>query len=1209
MVPPVPRSSKRLKERVDSAEGRIVATQSLGDLPDVVQNQVREKLARSGGPNAARGTVHQGKVYVVADELGSVAEIDALIAHEVTHAGLRGEFGQALPDLLDQLYQELGDDGVKRLAKRYGVQLHRYELMYQGDPDAVKRARLADELLAQIAESDVKTQASLARRILKRLGELFTRVAHPGMRRADVAMDQRVGNILRSAHQWYYTSQFPFGDPVQQLDENNQVAQLFYGKDVPLSLPRIRPSVKAWLGGVTHPARRKVRQAYKAGFGRRASLGDTAIDLVDRLNGDTALVTDAAMDHVRGLEADVKRLKIPRAQLPTLYREINKALAGENADIPTSLKPRIKKMRKHLDAYSRKVADIIAQRIDDISARLSDDDWARWSEYQESRGQYGDVPSALIKSVNLYSKILDNRGEYLHRSYAAYSDPNHKEETMTNRPLVERAIGEIATLRQAQYREKLDPQRANQSAAITERNRRRQADFDAWVADTTHVPTETLPKFDELRQSLAHDTIEADISAMLEKARRTTDSVSFVSSGSKPGSKDLSTLMQRKDIPPILRELLGEYKDARINFARSAEQMGSLITNDTFLRAMKSNLIGKHIHYRQIKHDGVMYDARFSSPGSESYSPLDGLYGTEDMVRELERMMAPEARGELLSAYMQLNGMVKVGKTVYNPATHFANFGSSGIISFNHGHLTNVGALKRARALMRSDRSGSRFELTPERQRLRGELERLIQLGVLRDGGHYGEAQKLLEDVKKTDRVSAQAFGPLSAVADWAQNLYGWGDDLFKATGYFHEYDRAVKSGMVHEDAEIHAAKLIRDIYPTYSKVPEGVKMLRANIFMGNFVSFSAERIRNIGNEGVHFHTQYKTDRKEFYRHLAHRAIGSAFIPMLALISRLAYDVDDEEDGAMRQALPEWSEFGALVHLGQDKDGNYGYIDFSRFNPDAHYYRMVRTLLVEDGSTPAQRLKHFVSETVAPFTGFEITFGSISDVLYNSRDRQGGVDVFNPEKPADGIAMDIFKHLATDLSPGFVNAGIRFGQSLTGDAPVNRYGKQLKTGDEILANFGFRKSTLNLPYALSFKASEFGRRKRDADGILRRFVANQRELSDEEIEATFNDTLAARTRIYKSLSKMTQGMMDLGLPPQMANTVLKDSGVSAKDRAALLNGEVPRWSLTDTFTKNATNKALWQIGIPNADNEADLSRVVEQSRQRVRLLRELEATQ
>jgi len=117
---------------------------------------VREENARQvdhGAAGKVEGFVHQGRVYLLAGELKTDADVRRVLFHEVLgHVGLRGAFGTALDSVLKDVAHARRLDITAKL-KHYGL------------PDTPpNRLIAAEEVLAELAQS--KPQLNLVQRAL-----------------------------------------------------------------------------------------------------------------------------------------------------------------------------------------------------------------------------------------------------------------------------------------------------------------------------------------------------------------------------------------------------------------------------------------------------------------------------------------------------------------------------------------------------------------------------------------------------------------------------------------------------------------------------------------------------------------------------------------------------------------------------------------------------------------------------------------------------------------------------------------------------------------------------------------------------------------------------------------------------------------------------------------------------------------------------------
>lgn len=132
----------QLKARWKNAPD-VVVLASMDDprVPAAVRNANRTQLSQ-GAEGSPEGFFHDGKVYLVADELGGDADVVRVLFHEALgHFGLRGTFGVELSSILDRL-AVLNAGKVRAKARQYGL-----------DYDKLSDRRIAaEEVLAEMAQ-------------------------------------------------------------------------------------------------------------------------------------------------------------------------------------------------------------------------------------------------------------------------------------------------------------------------------------------------------------------------------------------------------------------------------------------------------------------------------------------------------------------------------------------------------------------------------------------------------------------------------------------------------------------------------------------------------------------------------------------------------------------------------------------------------------------------------------------------------------------------------------------------------------------------------------------------------------------------------------------------------------------------------------------------------------------------------------------------
>ena len=125
--------------------------------------------------------------------------------------------------------------------------------------------------------------------------------------------------------------------------------------------------------------------------------------------------------------------------------------------------------------------------------------------------------------------------------------------------------------------------------------------------------------------------------------------------------KDLGVTKARKSIPPEIRFLMGEYTDPVINYARSAGKMIHLYQTQRMLTQLKDYGLANGFFFEKPTGNATRMIA---AEGSETRSPLNGLYAEPELVKALESF-DPVVRGNtVFELFSMANAAVKWGKTV-----------------------------------------------------------------------------------------------------------------------------------------------------------------------------------------------------------------------------------------------------------------------------------------------------------------------------------------------------------------------------------------------------------------------------------------------------------------------------------------------------------------------------------------------------------------
>lgn len=660
----------------------------------------------------------------------------------------------------------------------------------------------------------------------------------------------------------------------------------------------------------------------------------------------------------------------------------------------------------------------------------------------------------------------------------------------------------------------------------------------------------------------SNDEVDGMLNELLFRGERDrpVGPVAALAQGSKLGSKNLSILQKRKDIAPEIRALWGEYEDPLVNYARSVEKMTRLIANHEFLTDIKAAHRGEIVMGRALGEDrflfdrpivrnGVSYHARFAGEGSRTLEPLNGLYTTPEIKRAFEQAVATEQGPAWLRAYMKVNGTVKLSKTVGSLMTHIRNvIGNTGFATAN-GHWRVGAAGKAWKATMTN-------LAKLERQEWRSYYRRLQELGVVDESARAGELQDVIRDASRLDM---ERFGEsrvdrtLRAVLRGATDLYRAEDDVWKVYAFENEVARYAKArGVPREQVEEEAARIVRNTYPTYSLVPEGVKLLRRSPLVGTFVSFPAEVIRTLSNTLELTVRELKDPKLKGIgaQRLAGLMAAASGVWGAGMASRHMLGITRQEDEDVRRFVAPWTRNSNIVYVSREEGGKLQFIDFSYTDPYSYLRKPLIALMTGDDWQSA--VYGAGAEAFEPFLGEEILAGKLLDIARN-QERDGG-RVYNPQDPVEKRATDILAHLWDAVEPGTFSSAQRIHLGITGKTTI--HGRSYDPKLEALAVFtGHRLQELDVAQALSFKGRDFERERSDAHRVLTSVATRRGTVSEKELREAYIESERSKRRLLREAHENAAAAMRLGLTEQQVERILAGAGLSAADVVAVMEDD------------------------------------------------------
>lgn len=739
------------------------------------------------------------------------------------------------------------------------------------------------------------------------------------------------------------------------------------------------------------------------------------------------------------------------------------------------------------------------------------------------REHIDDVSKSLVREgvipEELVAKVEGNLGTYMTRSYRVFDD--------------------------VKWPEKIAPEVRNKAA-------------DVVLKDLQRSNPQATP-----------ETARAVLESMLSDWQQ-QGSGALLKSGGKMGSKDLTSFIARKDIPEVIRQFMGEYKDPVINYTRSVAKMSNLLGNARFLNDVRTQGMGKWLF-----EDGkqpASHSALIAAEGSDVMSPLNGLRTTPEIAEAFRTFGKNEqVTNAWAKAYFRLNGIAKAGKTVGSVMTQVRNTVGQGYFWLMNGHFDirpAGGAAKSIAADIGVTNNAKWREAYKRYLRLdvvdqsakAGELRDVIRDAALNDVNVPGlDANRTLDSVKKI-----AIGGPIRA--------YQIADDFGKIVGFENELARqkAINPKMPIAEVEKIAAERIQNTYPTYSRVPEWVKGFRRQPILGPFMTFAYESFRtafhNLKYTVEDLASANPAQKKAGVQRLAGQmaVLGGGYAISAFSRSLLGLSVEDEDD--VRRFLPRWDKNAQLAFTGVE-DGKLDYINLSFANP--YSYLTDPVMAVANGLRSDDEISTLMArsfgELLRPFTSEDILANSLIDVLRNTTETGGRV--YNPQDTPENILADKLKHVAEALEPGTATRlRKKIVPALKGE--TTPYGADLDPVKEIGSELtGFKSQSLDYEQALAFKSRGFRRNDTESEGLFREVALRRGTVDSQEFDDAYINSNRQRFELWKSLYQDARAARRRGVSETAIRETLTSNGIGKTKAEAILSGQYQPYEPGDDMTK------------------------------------------
>ena len=680
---------------------------------------------------------------------------------------------------------------------------------------------------------------------------------------------------------------------------------------------------------------------------------------------------------------------------------------------------------------------------------------------------------------------------------------------------------------------------------------------------------------------------------------------------------DYKFLKKGEDLPDSIRKLLGEQKSLRSSvLTTSAEMMGQVYTKRSFDEL-----------YNVLKKSGQVVDNEALAiskigPGAQRINKIPGLgvmsstiqgkYGSKELVEGLANtggLLDKLIKGSLYRHLLQFKVLTQMGKTVFSPQTQVRNVYSAGFFPFARGHIGGGASVTDSFRIVLDD-------IFPKgkinKKDLFNFIEKEIELGTMDENIISSELGAVLNDIKggaiNTLDKLFEAFTKKPLVKN-ATKLYAGGDSGWKIYGRQYvksqmtpllpTIDKALAyadymglKGLGRVDPLTTAKRTlddildqisaheIRNVYPTYSKVPPVIQSIR-KLPIANFVAFPAEIVRT-ATRIMDYNLKQMAHPDPAIRAIGMKAMLGTTMAfygtgagITALSQALTGTSEAQWDAYKRSFGADWDRNANLVAFTGFKDGKAKAFNFSYFSPYDFLQKPFTAVMqkAQEQNLSPQDTEAFIMEMMlskdgplmemlAPFMSEQLGLEALLDVqpggiLLGGRGGRTaeGVRIYSESDDIGDKMQKSFMHLLNAVEPGIVSTGQKFYKGATDD--LTKSGQRINLQDELTALLsGVRIINIDILKSMEFKTGAFNRLMRAVDDTEKLYSPeNYKNRPPQVILSEFADMQEEALIIQQGFFQMIQDARTIGLEDSEIKKKLKEQKIGRKMLRNLMNGE------------------------------------------------------
>jgi hypothetical protein len=661
----------------------------------------------------------------------------------------------------------------------------------------------------------------------------------------------------------------------------------------------------------------------------------------------------------------------------------------------------------------------------------------------------------------------------------------------------------------------------------------------------------------------------------------------------KTERRNTGILEQRKDIPEPMRKLMGEYTDPGTVFMMTVAKQAALKASSEYLTKLRENGMGTLFFEENDPSRTASHSVQIASTGTESMSPLGGLFTTPEIAEALETV--EPTYNELTNTWMKLVGAVRWGKTVGSIGTQFKNFESNTLFAVLNGMLLsgkNTKAFGAAAKYVKGQYSAKEIDDITEKTIKLNLVGQSVGMRELKTMLGSGDINDIALDISLSpDGKWGKKVAKNLNVFREANKLYRLGDDFWKVYAYINEREQMsdARFGQAYdqltpeqqEQIDVESSERVKSTWPTYDRVVEAAKFVskRAPIF-GNFISFQAESLRVLANsikiaredlkdpKTAHLGVRRIAGITAYFGLRSAITIGVAKLTGFAAAGILgaAFGDDEEERNkkAIQEALPTFMRTGELFPIRTKEPHRFVVVNMSSLDPygiipnSLNAFTEGREGIFKKTMDPG--VGAAAAELFSAFLEPEMTFKTMWSVMNNIDPKTKQDIVMSTDTDGQALAK-VASKVWDQLEPSSV-------------ALVKRFYEREDKEAELLAIFGARPYDVDLHKSFGYILSQFGR---DVDAINTEYNKIKfKDLPQADKDAAERAAEDKKAFAISKVNEIYRNFINIGADPEVLDQLInqrspiKVTGFDKNTKDYLKTGDIKR----EELFKGDSNKGL-----------------------------------